>query len=345
MRKPALQSPKTIRLALVVVLLIFQNSLLAQENVGALEKMRQQAAALSPLIKSAFGQSLLKAVDDLPAISGSRIVWYNRETRDAISETEAKSRHADALKGYERKEYDEQFYYFTKYGTPLASVHAFDLVGQAGFELNAGARVLDFGYGSIGQLRLLASLGADVTGVEVDPLLKVLYSGDEDTGIISRASSAGKGAAGKLRLLFGFFPKEQKIVDEAGDGYDLFISKNTLKRGYIHPAREVDPRRLVHLGVDDETFVKTVYRMLNSGGFFMIYNLHPAESKPDEPYKPWADGRSPFERDLYQKVGFSVLAFDENDTEFAHKMARAFGWDKLMNLENDLFGTYTLLRK
>ena len=71
---------------------------------------------------------------------------------------------------------DEQFYYFTRYGTPLAYSRPLDLLAAAGFDDVRGKRILDFGYGTIGHLRLLASLGAEVVGVEVDPLLPALYS-------------------------------------------------------------------------------------------------------------------------------------------------------------------------
>jgi len=54
-----------------------------------------------------------------------------------------------------------------------------------------GKRILDFGYGTVGHLRLLASLGADMVGVEVDPLLRALYSAPGDQGAIARARQPG----------------------------------------------------------------------------------------------------------------------------------------------------------
>jgi hypothetical protein len=130
-----------------------------------------------------------------------------------------------------------------------------------------------------------------------------------------------------------------------GGGYDVFVSKNTLKRGYIHPEQQVDPRMLVHLRVDDETYVRAVFDLLKPGGFALIYNLSPAPAKEGEPYKPWADGRSPFTRELYERVGFAVVAFDLDDSAAAREMGKALGWAEGMDLEKDLFGTYTLLRK
>jgi hypothetical protein len=77
----------------------------------------------------------------------------------------------------------------------------------------------------------------------------------------------------------------------------------------------------------------------------MIYNLHPALSKPEEPYIPWSDGRCPFDKALVERIGFTTLSFDTDDTEFAHTMAKAIGWDKEMDLNKDLLGTWTLFRK
>jgi hypothetical protein len=100
---------------------------------------------------------------------------------------------------------------------------------------------------------------------------------------------------------------------------------------------------LVHLGVDDASFVQAVHRLLKPGGYFLIYNLCPAHSQ--EKYIPWADGRSPFARDLLESTGFTIIAFDENDDTAARSMGKALGWDEQMDLEKDLFGVYTLARK
>ena len=349
----------------------------AQESPPAakppvLDLLRDEAAHLAPLVQSPLGKAFLAAVPALPAVSAPRIVYYNRSTREALSLGEAESRSKEALDGYERRELDEHFYYYTKYGTPLAFVRALDLVGQAGLAGVDGRRLLDFGFGSIGQLRLLASLGAEVTGVEVDRLLEKLYAEAGDTGVIPHArapepgalggkagsgasggvagseasqAAAGSGGPGRLRLLFGSFPSDSALVSRVGRGYTLFISKNTLKRGYVHPEREVDPRFLVHLEVDDATYLRAVHALLVPGGYFMIYNLSPARSKPDEPYKPWSDGRSPFAQAAFETAGFRILAFDADDTAMARQLGKTLGWDADMDLATDLFGTYTLVQK
>lgn len=321
----------------IAIILIAAVAAAQQTRVASIRlQIAKEAEAMKPLVKSAIGQQFLAEAPRLPGIPKPREVYFNPETREAMTAAEFRSSNLDSASGFARQLFEEDFYYTTRYGTPVAFVRALDLVGRAGLASLDNAAVCEFGFGSIGQLRIMANLGARVTGIEVDPILKALYSQPSDTVT----------EKGDLRLLFAYFPTDSGIVEQVGGGYDLFISKNTLKRGYIHPEKEVDPRMLVTLGVSDSAFVNTVYDLLKPGGYFMIYNLHPKYTPPDAPkYIPWSDGRSPFARELYQKIGFEVVAFDQDDTPFAHDMARAFGWDKQMDLSKDLFGMYTLLRR
>lgn len=344
------RSLRDVALILPVLIAIFAmvSPLLAQEDttIAATEQMRNDAIAMMPLVKSDFAKVFLQSMMELPAIEGKRIIYRNRETRGAMTEAEFAASGLDTTSGFVRREYGEDFYYFTGYGTPVAVVRAYDLLGQAGLKSADGLKLVDFGFGSIGQLRGLASLGADATGIEVEAVFKSLYSQPSDTGTIARCKVAGKGKPGHLRAFYGFFPTDSLITAQLGSGFDVFFSKNTLKNGYIHPEREVDPKMLVHLGVDDSTYVKRVYDLLKPGGYFMIYNLHPKYTGPEaEKYIPWSDGRSPFKKELFEQIGFEVLAFDIVDTPAAHEMAKAFGWDKDMDLANDLFAMYTLARK
>jgi hypothetical protein len=304
--------------------------------------MKQEAAAMEALEQSAFAKHFLRGFECLPTIT-PRVAWYNKETRAALPESAAAGMTAEQLAGFEKRDIDESFYYFTRYGTPVAFTRPVEILGHAGLKSVDGLKLVDFGFGSMGQLRALASLGADAVGIEVDALLRVIYAGD--TGPVPRCAKAGEGRDGSVRLVFGQFPAEKAAVDEVGGGYDVFISKNTLKRGYVHPERDVDPRMLVNLMVDDETFVRAVYDLLKPGGFALIYNLCPAPSKPEEKYKPWADGRSPFARELCERVGFAVIAFDIDDSEAAREMGKTLAWGTDEDLARDLFGVYTLLRK
>jgi hypothetical protein len=201
---------------------------------------------------------------------------------------------------------------------------------------------VDFGYGNVGQLKLLALLGAEAHGIEVDPLLPLLYA--PENGRV-----AGLGAVpGRLRLLHGRFPADAALVASLGSGFDLFLSKNTLKRGYVHPEKPVPERQRIDLGVSDADYVATVFRLLKPGGYFLIYNLSPPPAPPGKPYIPWADGRSPFDEATLRAAGFEVIAFDRDDSEAARALARVLGWDQgehAMDPERDLFGRYTLARR
>ena len=232
---------------------------------------------------------------------------------------------------------DESLYYNGRYGSPLTYARAFDLAEKHGFAPTAGAKVFDFGYGSIGHLRMLAQMGLVATGVDVDPLLANMY-----------AKSSGAYKKGQIQLLNGRFPAEEGLVQAAGTGYDLFLSKNTLKRGYIHPSREpANPRHVIDLGVTDEKYLEQVSSLLKPGGLFVIYNFCPAKAPPDKPYIPWAEGECPFSREQLATAGFEVLEYDVVDDGPARELGRLLGWDAPggMNLETDLFAWYTIARR
>jgi hypothetical protein len=305
--------------------------------------LRREAKALEPLVESKFGRSVLEATAHLPAIA-PRTLYVNEARRNYFTETETKSLGEPARRKLTKFPVDESFYYNTKYGSPLACARPLDLLGRAGVPEVAGLKILDFGYGTIGHLRLLASLGADVTGVDVDPLFHALYSNPQDQGIIA----SQLGPPGRLRLIDGRFPVDPSIKAAVGTGYDLILSKNTLKNGFVHPERPVDQRRLLNLDVDDTTFVGALRDALKPGGWVMIYNICPAPSPPDKPYKHWADGRCPFPRSVWKAAGFQLIAFDRDDSEAIRLFAQALGWDKgedAMDLKTDLFAHYSLMRK
>src|ERR1019366_1049484 len=134
---------------------------------------------------------------------------------------------------------------------------------------------VDFGYGTVGQLRLMATLGADVIGVDVDPLLPALYSGPADQGAIGQ---------GHVTVASGRWPALGAVRGAVGGRLDLFLSKNTLKRGYVHPALAVSPSRHFDLGVDDGTFLSALHDALVPGGLVLLYNVCPAPAPPSAQY-------------------------------------------------------------
>jgi hypothetical protein len=277
-------------------------------------RLAAEVDAAKSVIKSPWVSEWMSTVAKLPPVE-PKTVTYNE--RDLVV--------------------DEQLFYSSRYGSPLAYARALDLAVAAGFQGDVPSKIFDFGYGSIGHLRMLALTGHRCVGVDVAPLLKVLY-----------ADASGPLGKGSVELLDGRFPKEQELVAKTGKDFDLVISKNVLKRGYIHPTRDVsDKRMLIELGVDDDTFLDSVAEMLRPNGLFVIYNFCPAKSPADKPYVPWAEGESPFSREAFEKAGFDVLQFDVNDDREARRLAHALQWDASggMDLEKDLFAWYTIARK
>lgn len=311
-----------------------------------LEVLRREAGALASLVKSDSAKAMLQAVANLPTIK-TRVIYRDRARGLAISQAEYDKLSASEQGQFTRRECDERFYYTTGYGSPLVYARVIDLAASR-FQLKpiGGLKILDFGYGSIGQLRLMASLGAEVHGVEVEPMFSVLYSDPSDTGRIE--NPAGASNPGSIALHHGQWPANESLVAAVGRGFDLITSKNTLKRGYIHPEREADPKKLVHLGVSDEAFVKAVYDALKPGGLFVIYNISPAQAPADQPYIPWADGRCPFDREMCQNAGFEVLAWDEDDQAAILDWWQALRYDEGKPREEaakDVFAHFTVLRK
>ena len=173
----------------------------------------------------------------------------------------------------------------------------------------------------------------------MDPLLKALYSYPGDTGPVG---------PGTVALVIGQYPRDPLIVKEVGEGYDLIIAKNTLKKGYIHPERAVDEHLLIHIGVDDTTFLKTLYSALKPGGRMLIYNISPKITPPNQPLIPWSDGRSPFSREQWDLAHFKILAFDADDTGPMREYGKLWGWDQgrdPLDLESDFYVLYTLVER
>jgi hypothetical protein len=90
------------------------------------EKMRTDAEALAPLVKSDLAKQFLAATVQLKE-PASRTIYRNREKGIALSK-----RQFDALPEGEKesltpREYPPQFYYETGYGSPLVYVRMLDL--------------------------------------------------------------------------------------------------------------------------------------------------------------------------------------------------------------------------
>lgn len=312
------------------------------EPVGV-ARIRREAQALAGQVTTDLASKFLAASASLPTIE-PRTLSFDPAKRAYLTATAVEALDPPARAALKTMKVEESFYYNTRYGSPLAYVRPLELLAKAGFVDVAGRKTLDFGYGGIGPLRLLATLGGDAVGVDVDPLLPALYSEPGDRGTVKNP----QGRDGRITLIDGRFPADATIREQVGNGYDLILSKNTLKRGYVHPEGPEDKRQLLNLEVDDAAFLVALNKALKPGGWVMIYNLSPAPSPPGQPYKPMADGRSPFAKAAWEAAGFQVVAFDQDDSPAARAMGKTLGWDRgpgAMALETDLFATYTLVRK
>jgi SAM-dependent methyltransferase len=305
------------------------------------EKMKADATKLSPLVTSELAKQFLAATAKL-AEPTPRTVYRNREKGIALTK-----RAYDALSAEEKatltaREYPPDFYYETGYGSPLVYARVLDLA--APHVMRAGKpKVLDFGYGTIGQLQLLAHCGFDAHGVDIEPMFPALYSEPGDTGAMG---------TGSVSIHAGQWPAEESLRNAVGGGYSLITSKNTLKKGYIHPSppagQTVDPKRLVHLGVGDEEFLKRVHDALEPRGVFLIYNICPPQNPPEKEYIPWADGLSPFPREMLEKAGFEVLAFDDVDQPWVIECFGALGYTEGKSREEaakEFLCWYTIARR
>jgi SAM-dependent methyltransferase len=291
---------------------------------SALDDIRRLAKKAEAHADAAWVRGFLGAAQAL-ASHGTRTFFRSADKKKAYT-----AEQAEALPPAERaalKQIDsDDGYYYARIADPLGYWRPLEVLAQHGFEPKR-KRVLDFGYGSIGQLQMLAALGADVAGIEVDPVLPLLYAGET-----------------KVRTLNGYFPRDAALVEKAGGGYDLWMSKNTLKRGYVNPPDGTHP---IDLG-GDAAFLGHVNRMLKPGGLFYIYNFGPGPAAPGKPYLPMADIACPFARQEIQDAGFEVLDYDADDTPRGRAAAKILEWDKgpdAMDVEHDLFARYTLARR
>jgi SAM-dependent methyltransferase len=299
-----------------------------------------EARKLWPLARTDLGRDFLKAAEGAPPYA-PRTVYRRGRAREWLDAAAFARLTAADRAAWTAVTIDEDTYQGLFYGSPLAYLLPLERLGAAGFGGLRGKRVADFGHGGIGQLRLFAELGAEAVGIDVDPLQPVLYAAPADQGPVGKAG-------GSVKLVHGRFPADPKAVAAVGGGYDLFLSKNTLKRGYIHPAEKVDRRLLVDLGADDPAFLKAVAAALKPGGWLVIYNLTPAPNAAGKPYRPMADGRCPFSAEDLAAAGFETLVRDGVEDKAARALGAALGWDKPpdnMKLEDDLFALVTIARK
>jgi len=301
-------------------------------------RMQAAARALEPEVRSGWVRAFVRAASDLPR-GPRRTLYRNDSGTRTYSEEQAAALPAEArARLWSRTHEDETYWVLPSAGTPLDYTRALDVLAAAGLASPSGKRILDFGCGGLGHLRMLAGLGADVVGVDVEPVLLPLYGAGQ-----GEVRGAGD-RPGRVTLVSGRFPADPEVRAKVGGPFDAIVSKNVLKRGYIHPSEPVPPQQRVELGLPDDAFVRALHDALVPGGLLLLYNVYPPQGTP---YRPWADGRSPFDRETWERAGFVVRAIDVDDSAAARRMGHAVGWDREpgVDLARDYFAMYTLLER
>lgn len=340
---------KHVLFALLVTAVLVHDSIAQERSDSAfLDDLCAKAQSLADNSQAGLVKNFLSAAKTLRPME-ERTIYFNRAEGIAVTKeqfqdlTEAKqSEFAPML-------VNDQLYY-GYYSTPLAWVRPLEILAENGIESVDSKHILDFGFGNVGQLRMLASMGANVTGIEVaNGIHQAMYSQESDQGVIAKLSSGGIENDGNLKLAFGRWPAEKEIVADVGQNYDLIISKNVLKLGYIHPQQEVSKRMLIDLGVTDERFLSELFKLLNPGGMLLVYNIHPMQSPDPKEYKPWAHGETPWGKDDVTKAGFEIVAWHVDDSTAIQSLGTKLGWrDSSPNEEDYKKGfraMYTILKK
>jgi hypothetical protein len=302
---------------------------------AAVVALQKQANAIQPLAKSVAAKEFLQGAAALRT-KESRIVYTRASDRTTITPDAFASLKPDAQTGFEKKTYGDEFYYATFYGSPVAYMRAIDVVGERGIASLNNAKILDIGYGAIGGPRMLAGAGARVSAVDVDSLLPALYRETVDQGAIAGFD----GRVGNLTLFDGVYAGGTTLTKLIGGGFNVIVTKNTMKNGYMKPP--AGRKALVDFGATDDVLLDTIYEALAPGGLFLIYNI----SGAFDPARPATDGKSPFTRDQFAKANLQVIAFEENDDAAMRAMGKSLGWETPgTDITKTFFSLYTLVQR
>jgi hypothetical protein len=308
----------------------------APQQSAAVQAIARDAALVRGLVKSPLALEFLRMANALQA-ELPRSVYARRPGMTAgggaahLTAAQFAALAESERAQYEEKLRDEAFYFSTFYGTPVAYARALDVAAEhmtapATASVTAkGLKLLDIGYGAIGAPRMLAHAGANVSAVDVDPLLPALYA---------------KASVGSVTLYDGVFAGDAALTQRIGGGFGLILAKNTFKRGFMRP--RPSKKALVSFGVSDAVLLAALHAALAPNGLFLIYNIAGAF----DANRPATDGGSPFSREQFAAAKLELIAFEQDDDSAIRAFGKALGWDTQMgDLSVNLFAQYTLVRR
>ncbi|MFO0596580.1 MAG: hypothetical protein U0228_14790 [Myxococcaceae bacterium] len=177
-------------LSLLAALLVTASPDAGPVDAGVLEDpptfpmLPKLAKAMEPKVKAKWVKDWLGQVGSLQHVEPATFFCTKDKQR-------CERARPDAGADWVERVADDEFVY-ARVTDPIAYARPFDLLAEKGFSPQ-GKKVLDFGYGNLGQLAMLARLGADVHGVEVDALLPAStakVTGKIGTGSHSRCTTA-----------------------------------------------------------------------------------------------------------------------------------------------------------
>ncbi|HEX8876355.1 MAG TPA: hypothetical protein VF777_06375 [Phycisphaerales bacterium] len=267
-------------------------------------KLQAVAKGLRGHAQSDLARDWLDATGSLPWVRPRRLYQYPAK-KDLFPHAAVMKLPPEHRAMLLSREFGERAYYDGRYAAGLSYWTVIETLARAGVTSLAGLRVLDIGYGTILPLRLMACLGARLTGVDTDTFPIAMYAEPSDTGAIraiTAVTNPGR-VNGSIELARG-----RVGVDWAPAEYDVIVSRNTLKRGYVHPLDGQAPS--VQLGMDDDAFLGSLRGALTRGGLVVVYNTFDQDDAG-----PGSDGRCPFDRPAFAKAGFEVVGLDEPDDD------------------------------
>src|SRR5262245_12803326 len=94
----------------------------------SVDTIRKDATSLRPLVNSKLANIWLDQAAALPSIS-SRTVYRDETTRKYYSKSDADKLEDTKRAAQKAVSLDERFYYYTKYGSPLAYVRPLEILG------------------------------------------------------------------------------------------------------------------------------------------------------------------------------------------------------------------------